>query len=308
MADDLALQNQIAALAGRINRHKTNESHVAPASYSYAPGRGNYLGTSTEPWMAGSHRSVWLPQRGSPYGVPQGRGRAARAPVYRNRSLVVNSGTPISGSLDSPTVASETHTEVTPPTWVTKRDRHMQLINSSVYEKKTQQRHEAIEETRRQKKHLQDEREKARVNAHFQSLHQQGSHYSVPATPPQIFIQDIRFLVADGGSKLIKAPGGSKGRVSSPGTRTKCNTDEANLVKTTPKQAEVGGVTFFRSKRGNLYRAGLVKSKRSEKISPTCWSSFTNRLVSNLGGAVKLKQPCPQFSTTGSLSPSSIGY
>ena len=33
-------------------------------------------------------------------------------------------------------------------------------------------------------------------------------------------------------------------------------------VSTTPKHANIGGVTFLRSKNGNLYRSGIVKAKR----------------------------------------------
>jgi len=85
----------------------------------------------------------------------------------------------------------------------------MTLINNSIYEKTTQERIEAMETTRKKKTAVQEEREKAKVNTHFQILQTQAAHQPRDlAVPHHIYVQDIRFLVADGGSKLIKAPGG----------------------------------------------------------------------------------------------------
>lgn len=275
MSEDLELQNQIAQLAGRINRHKTSESHPAynASSYqSYGTAEVASGGVPINTVVGTGHQAGWTPRPGLPYGAPRGRGRGARAAPHRNRTLVLNSGssTPVgTGSHDSQGLIGHAPNETSQAGWVTKRDRHMQLINSSVYEKKTQERTEAIEATRRQKKLEHEAREKARINMHFSSLQPQTVHYSAaPSAPHQIYVEEIRFLIADGGSKLIKAPGESEG--SEHAVRSAhVDVDEANLVKITPKRAQIGGVTFFRSKRGNLYRAGLVKSKRSEKISHT---------------------------------------
>jgi len=85
----------------------------------------------------------------------------------------------------------------------------MTLINNSIYEKTTQQRIDAMEATRKQKIAAHEEREKAKVDTHFQALQTQAAHQPRDlAAPHQIYVHDIRFLVADGGSKLIKAPGG----------------------------------------------------------------------------------------------------
>ena len=37
---------------------------------------------------------------------------------------------------------------------------------------------------------------------------------------------------------------------------------DENAAKSTPKSANVGGVIFYRSKNGNLYRSGIVKAHR----------------------------------------------
>jgi hypothetical protein len=37
---------------------------------------------------------------------------------------------------------------------------------------------------------------------------------------------------------------------------------DENAAKSTPKTATIGGVMFYRSKNGNLYRSGIVKAHR----------------------------------------------
>lgn len=39
-------------------------------------------------------------------------------------------------------------------------------------------------------------------------------------------------------------------------------TDPSISTESTPKQANVGGVVFYRSKNGNLYRSGLIKAQK----------------------------------------------
>jgi hypothetical protein len=37
---------------------------------------------------------------------------------------------------------------------------------------------------------------------------------------------------------------------------------DENAAQSTPKTASIGGVMFYRSKNGNLYRSGIVKAHR----------------------------------------------
>lgn len=100
----------------------------------------------------------------------------------------------------------------TEPAWVTKTDRHLQLINASIFQKDSQQRAKAMEETRQQKLRHRDEREKAKFNKH---LHREGgnghngssSHTNGTTGSYEINVQGIRFRVAKNGSKLVKVPG-----------------------------------------------------------------------------------------------------
>lgn len=98
------------------------------------------------------------------------------------------------------------------PTFVAKRDRHMQLINTSVFDKLTQQRVKVMEASLEQRRRQRDMREQAKLNKHFHGMPNNGTALQ-PARAGQrvhdIFIDGIRFLVADGGSKLIRAPGNS---------------------------------------------------------------------------------------------------
>lgn len=77
----------------------------------------------------------------------------------------------------------------------------------------------------------------------------------------EISIDGLRFHVLDGGSKLARIRSENLENVirASSSSRLPGATDSASA---TPKQANVGGVAFLRSKNGNLYRSGAVKAKR----------------------------------------------
>ncbi len=81
-------------------------------------------------------------------------------------------------------------------------------------------------------------------------------------------------------------------------------------TKQTPKKAHVGGVTFLRSKNGNLYRSGIVKAKKYVWISTSSrlgcnevinlGDVFTNLTFNRESGKVKkLDEPCKRFTATG---------
>lgn len=270
MADNRELEAKIAALAGRINLHKQQEQNPHHEQTFPSPGYGRGRGGPS-----------WTPHRGTPYGYPRGRAGKFASPAHRNRTLVIN-------NVPSPaqenqvaykeTVSAPEVVDVpgSAPTWVSKRDRHMQLINTSVYDQLSQQRARSMAATLEQKQRERDLREKAKLSKHFQNTSTQ--HYRSAAANAQsqgdskvheIQIDGIRFQVTDGGSKLM--------RISS----------DSNPVHATPKQAKIGGVTFFRSKNGNLYRAGLVKAKKRHTVK-------------------KLDEPCLRFTTTGNPLPSRI--
>ncbi|KAL4803014.1 hypothetical protein BDV18DRAFT_146086 [Aspergillus unguis] len=265
MSEDQDLMAKISQLAGQINRHKNGntpaqthqETHPGPHVSRHTSYRG---------------RAGWAPYRGRPYG----RGRAA-AP-HRHRTLILNnSATPASQS-STPTDgmaidSNEASRSATPNAnaWVTKHARHMQLINSAVYDKEAQKRVKALEETRKAKAQKKAHAEQAKVLQFAQGAGRQfpaSSAAQVSATGEpsgeyQIFLNDIAFRVSRGGGKLI--------RVS----------NDPKTANNTPKKVKVAGVTFVRSKNGNLHRLGAVTSKRAPS-------------------AIKKKDElCQRFTTTG---------
>ncbi|KAK7726070.1 hypothetical protein SLS57_003660 [Botryosphaeria dothidea] len=281
MSEDSELQAKIAALAGRINVHKQqqqqkNESYQPAPSYgkNMRPEGGCFQGKMADVGQGrGRGRGGWAPYRGTPYGAPRGRG----GKVF-NRTLVLNNNraSPAASASQSnestangsPATSPQTNEK---PGWVVKHDRHMQLINPAIYDQVAQQRAKAIEQSTEQRRQQKSMKEKAKLNKHFHAIQAHGqtpTGIQTPTTPQsyEIEIDNIRFRVADGGSKLI--------RISK---------DDPNTARATPKQAKVGGVTFLRSKNGNLYRSGLIKTKQNKPVK-------------------KIDEPCPRFTTTGTCA------
>ncbi|OQE26439.1 hypothetical protein PENSTE_c005G02662 [Penicillium steckii] len=251
MTENEDLLARIGQLAGRINQHKNQSSqpHSTPSYQSHHVSR-----------HAPTH-SGWAP-------YSRGRGRRPVAP-HRHRTLVLNNGSASTASTgSSPGPGSDNDGETRPPPtsngWVAKRDRHMQLINSAVYDKETQARTKAMEETRKAKALRRAEREQTKVLRYAQGTAAVGPTAATahPAAH-QILVNDVPFQIARGGSKLI--------RVS----------NDPNTANATPKRVTVAGVAFVRSKNGNLHRLGAVTSKRAPNP------------------AKKRDDLCKRFTTTG---------
>lgn len=222
MAENAELQAKIAALAGRINRHKTVDT-PPPVSHSQAhvPGRTKesrvwrpHAKYHTNLVGYGRGSNSWAPQRGTPYGIPRGRGWASRGTSHRHRTLVVN-GPAQTGNVDPtipPSSIGTTSLENAQSGWVSKRDRHMQLINTAVYEQKSQQRTQAMAATRKQRAEEKERREKAMLNTYLHSAAGRQHHVNPTVNSQgnaahQITVDDIRYLATDGGSRLIKVTG-----------------------------------------------------------------------------------------------------
>ncbi|WEW59322.1 hypothetical protein PRK78_004791 [Emydomyces testavorans] len=262
MSEDQDLLARIGQLAGRINQRKNQLT---------TPSRGEYSGTSSHHTYSAPHRAHlgWAPYRGR--GRPSSR-RAAGP--HRHRTLVLNSPAAASDTTLATPSNEESNDEkgdMKPPQqsgWVAKRDRHMQLINTAIYDQEAQARAKAIEETRRLQVRKRAEREKENVLRFAQRTGAPGlvadkAGGGAPADSYRIMIDDIPFQVIKGGSKLI--------RLSSEavcGVKENLRTglpwiDDPTTANATPKKVTVGGVKFVRSKHGNLHRLGAVVSKKS---------------------------------------------
>jgi hypothetical protein len=264
----------------------------------------------------------WRPVRGAYSGRGRGYSRGGRqSQVHRNKTLVLNGATtstlvPENNAQNE--INSSTNVNAS-PAWVTKTDRHLQLINPTIFEKQSQQRTKAMEETRKLKLKQRDERERLKFNKHLQrvgntSTTEAGGIASLNITSQyEISLQGVRFRVVKNGSKLMKVPGETLlvdylincvyGTFDS-GLQY---LGDENAAKATPKFATVGGVKFYRSKNGNLYRSGIVKGQRYGALQgqPKYWHlanwNYTDVVYTRRRGVVqKINEPCKAFSTTGS--------
>jgi hypothetical protein len=203
--------------------------------------------------------------RHAPYHT-RGRGSARPHTPHRHRTLVLN-GTG-GGAQSSNAGAGESSVATdSSGSWVSRNDRHLQLINSAVYEKDSQSRTKAIEETRKAKLRQRNEREKAKLANFFshQAMADAAAFANLPGNSGkyEVEVEGIRFRVAKDGSKLIKLPGTSDYFQRLPVLNSiKVHLGDFNTGTTTPKLAIVGGVRFYRSKNGNLYRDGVLKAHR----------------------------------------------
>jgi len=156
-----------------------------------------------------------------------------------------------------------TESGLPPTSWVSKRDRHMQLINTAIYDKDTENRDKAMRETRRQNAFQERDIEKAKVQKHLQASNygQPSNSSSIAPTTHKVYINGLSFIVKNGGSKLLRARGTISGMIYGL-LMTLRSVGISDSAHSTPKEANVGGVTFYRSKNGNLYRSGIVTAKK----------------------------------------------
>ncbi|KAK5628110.1 hypothetical protein RRF57_003825 [Xylaria bambusicola] len=246
-AEDQELRDKINKLANRINRHKETQGNGINHGIVCLQSMLNSRVDTPDLQHLGLDHSVGgrgLYHRSAPYPQQAYRGGRGRfPPTYRNRTLVLNGGS-------SSTVSNQENyvPDPTTPSWVTKTDRHLQLINRDVYERESHQRTQAIEQTLQQKQLNKDRREKAQLLRNMQQvggvIMTSSSNSSKPASRYEVDVDGVRFHVTQQGSKLVKAP------------------DDLNPPTATPKIASLFGIKFHRTKNGNLIRHGIVQAQR----------------------------------------------
>ena len=137
------------------------------------------------------------------------------SPTPTSTTALNFSASPLNVKRDIPLDEGETveGRSLSTATWISKRDRHMQLINSSVYDKETNLRQQAIEKTRHEKSQRRNQREMVKINKHFQRIVYTTAPRATPhpasgSTPVyEVIINGLRFQVLAGGSKLLRDPG-----------------------------------------------------------------------------------------------------
>lgn len=137
-----------------------------------------------------------------------------------------------------------------------RRDRHMQLINSSVYDKEMENRSKAIAKTLEEKLKRREAKEQLKMTRYLQSSGHQSNH--------EVVIAGISYKVVASGSKLVRQSGEDALVPDEYGSflSRDCSHTGTSLDQT-PKKATVAGVQFTRSKNGNLIRTGFVRATRS---------------------------------------------
>jgi hypothetical protein len=183
----------------------------------------------------------------------------------------------------------------TPPGWVSRNDRHRQLINANVYERDTQNRAKAIEQTHQNKINGYRQHEKTKFNEFLKHQAGASSAQTNHTGQNELTVEGVRFRVMDGGKKLVKIPGMCKApcRVD---LRTLPVADAPNSSYRTPKTAIIAGVKFYRTKTGNLVANRVVNDQRYV----TSLHGAKLLTVFRRSGAVKkINQLCKIFSTTG---------
>lgn len=273
---------------GQINRHKNQQSGPRFPPNSHPAHHRRMLRFKTRDnntanaYQDNSHRHA-----SSPY--PARQNRIGRPPAaHQHRTLHLNGDN--SNASRSASSGAET-----PPGWVSRTDRHRQLINANVYERESQTRAKAIEQTRQKKINGYRQREKTQFNEFLK--HQAGASSAQTNSTGQneLTVQGVQFRVMDGGKKLVKIPGACKIH-NVPDLRALPVAGAANSSSRTPKTATVAGVKFFRTKTGNLVASRFVNDQRY-----VAFLGGTKLLTrSRRSGAVKkIDQLCKIFSTTG---------
>lgn len=300
------------SITGQINRAKNQAAGITPAPPSYVPTRRAF---DRSPLLFSNRTTEHDLTRKPAYGHSRGRGgyyrgsigrggyRVGKPPTHRHRSLVLNGATPSNPAEDSGPVSTSTSSSASAssPSWVTKSDRHLQLINTSIYQEHADARAKAIEQTRLQHMRQKENRERNRLMNHLTRSGVTSAVSTDPTSAPlyEIMVDGIKFAVVKGGSKLVKVPGALLF------TANICfkllidsSTGDANAPKLTPKVAVVGGVKFYRTKNGNMYRHAAVRAQRY--VTHSGHGPLLTAASYRRSGAVsKVNVPCNKFSNTG---------
>ncbi len=204
---------------GQINIHKTHARSDLP--HQPGPVRPSTAFTFSRE-TGHAETGSWKPARLAPYTRIDHRGRVNNP--HRHRTLVLNNAgqrRPGAGAAQQPAtvVAAKSMvpddappvTESGPPStsWVSKRDRHMQLISSTIYDKDTENRDKAMRESKRQSAFQAQHIEKAKIQRHLQTLNlgQPSDSSSVAPLAHKVYINGLSFIVKNGGSKLLRVRG-----------------------------------------------------------------------------------------------------
>lgn len=231
MSEDKGLLERIGQLAGQlsylivswttlmtkghINLHKTQIPLSGRHEHEYIKPPQSAISQRT---TTAARSTSWKSSRSAPYPRPHlTSGKSAINP-HRNRTLVLNKSKNYSqacndlGKASVGSIASTCKSQDDDDKWVMRNDRHMQLIASSVFDKETQLRKQAMDETRPQKVLQKDQWEKSTLGKHLLALDATSGAAKTSTAPSndvtsnfhRININGLSFQVVNGGSKLSR--------------------------------------------------------------------------------------------------------
>jgi hypothetical protein len=284
MDEEQELQSRIHALQGKkvfgtASEHNTEKD---------ASGR---ITTATSYRPAPRSRNAQY--RAAPYYVPRGRGRG-RGHGYptstRGRTQELNE------QVSAPQIPINHPSGVSPT--VSKSDQLRQLSHTPVNINK-QLDEATLPEIDKQRQREHDENERRQLSNHPDATSTK-SYSSAPTSKPyELKINNIPFQVTDGGKKLVCMS--SKSSTSfTPDTSITSHLGDSKTRQAVPQKHEVAGVVFYKSKNGNLYRAGAANShmyggraKREQLLT----------LYRSRDGKIKKSASlCPNFTATGNYT------
>ena len=266
MADEAELQARIDALAGKINYHKQQPNpYHAPQHSAAQRGRG---------------RGRWAPYarggRQQTFQNPKWIAGGSEAPTSPPPPAGINTGVhmlPADGTASG-------------GDYVYMRGAgKMELWNKAAYQREREQK---------QKQEYPQPRSMISQNA-------PSNPPSAPApvaSPREIVLQGLRFTISEDGSKLTRI----SGKLLEPGRcRRLLNAADASTAQQeTPKKTEVAGVTFTRTKNGNLIRARALQASRYRCSKSWLLTRDALNIVDRTT-ASKPKTQCETFTKNGTL-------
>jgi hypothetical protein len=186
-----------------------------------------------------------------PYGAPPSPDGHARGQIFHNRSLVVNNPGKYHQSFTTSSVPeqvelSSDENSNPSPRGVAKYGRGAKAWISE----------DALRRKLERRKQFANNSQTAEKKVVIQQRRSTKSGTSSPSVG-YITIDEISFQVTNGGSKLLRTTGRPTAQCVGTG-HAQISTDTSTLSKATPKEATVSGVTFRRSKNGNLVRVAVT--------------------------------------------------
>ena len=272
----------LTSTLGQINLHKGRQQSSPAFSHS-------------GPVTRHSNSSTFQPYHNPYHGRPNGHaGKYSLRSGFRNRSIVTKRGehtgpheaTNESGSAENSDLAQQ-------HSWVSKRDRHLQLINIAHYDAQSGMPKKTP--TQKAEESSPDERSSKERDEATDTLQQKRKVRQAAVDIHRLYVEGIAFHVSDGGSRLVReglAISSKQQRAHSHSLHTADDT----ISKPTPESATVGGLQFRSDLDGNLRRMD-TGSSRCFGDARILWSPLRN--------ADPSRRPCKRFSNTG-ISPSPL--